>query len=193
MELFLPLIILIILGCIYAGSLNTASSRLNVVLCMLVFIIAICYIQLNNDAFTNSKGYAPINYVLRNNNKTCDGLNYKGINQQISSTGSYDGVKLESNMVTHPLINPVTIFNPVGDGIKLTQPLGNKRFPTVDGQKDSAKHLFTFAYNNVSPDCCGHSNVSSDMGCVCYSPEQLKMIQSRGGNIKEGSRAYPFI
>lgn len=193
MELFLPLIIFIILGCLYAGSLNTSSSRLNVVLCMLIFIIAICYIQLSNDAFTNSTGYAPINYVLRNNNKSCDGLHYKDINQQLSLSGSYDGVKLKSEMVTKPLINPVTIFNPVGDGIKLTQPLGNKMYPTVDGQKDSPKHLFTFAYNNVSPDCCGYSNVSSDMGCVCYSPEQLKMIQSRGSNVTEGTRAYPYI
>ena len=193
MELFLPLIIFIILGCLYAGSLNTSSSRLNVVICMLIFIIAICYIQLSNDAFSNSTGYAPINYVLRNNNKSCDGLHYKDINQQLSLSGSYDGVKLKSEMVTKPLINPVTIFNPVGDGIKLTQPLGNKMYPTVDGQKDSPKHLFTFAYNNVSPDCCGYSNVSSDMGCVCYSPEQLKMIQSRGSNVTEGTRAYPYI
>ena len=44
----------------------------------------------------------------------------------------------------------------------------------------------------LSPDCCGHSNISSDMGCVCYSPEQLKMIRNRGSNVKD-AMTYPDI
>jgi hypothetical protein len=193
MNCFLPLIILIILGCIYAGSFKTSTSRLNVIVCMLTFILAICYFQLNNEGFTGYTSYAPLNYVLKNSNNTnCGGLNYNNINNQISSTGTYDGIKLKSQSVTKPLVNPVTIFSPVGDSIKLSQPLGNKMYPTVDGQPGSPKHLFSFAYNNVSPDCCGHSNLSSDMGCVCYSQEQLKRIRNRGSNVKD-AMTYPEI
>jgi len=190
MNCFLPLIILIILGCIYAGSFKTSGSRLNVIVCMITFILGICYLQLNNEGFT---GYAPLNYTLKNDNNTnCGGLNYNNINNQISSTGTYDGIKLKSKFVTKPLINPVTIFSPVGDGIKLSQPLGNQMYPTVDGKPNSPKHLFAFAYNNVSPDCCGYSNLSSDMGCVCYSPEQLSRIRNRGNAITD-SVTYPDI
>jgi len=150
---------------------------------MLTFILVICYLQLNTEGFN---GYAPLNYVLKNSNNTnCGGLKYNNINKEISSTGTYDGIILKSNTVTKPLINPITIFSPVGDGIKLSQPLGNEMYPTVDGKADSPKHLFSFAYNNVSPDCCGHSNLSSDMGCVCYSQEQLKRINTRGSNVKD--------
>ena len=193
MNCFLPLIILLILGCIYAGSLKTPTSRLNVIIGMLTFILVICYLQLNNEGFSGYTSYAPLNYTLQNGNNTnCGGLNYNNINNQISSTGTYDGIKLKSELVTKPLINPVTIFSPVGDGIKLTEPLGNQMYPTVDGKPNSPKHLFSFAYNNVSPDCCGYSNLSSDMGCVCYSPEQLSRIRNRGTNVTE-SITYPGI
>jgi len=151
---------------------------------MLIFILFICYLQISNtEGFAGYNGYAPLNYTLKNKGHTCDGINYNNINHQISSTGSYDGIKLHSNIVTKPLVNPVTIFNPVGDGITLTEPLGNKNYPSVDGMPNSPKHLFTFANNTVSPDCCGHSNLSSDMGCVCYSPEQLKMFGRTTNNI----------
>ena len=193
MNCFLPLIILVILGCIYAGSLKTAQNRLWTVICMLIFILFICYLQLHNsERFSNYSGYAPIDYTLKNKRNTCDGLNYNTINKQISSTGTYDGIKFRSNIVTKPLVNPVTIFSPVGDGITLTEPLGNKNYPSVDGMPDSSKHLFTFANNTVSPECCGHSNISSDMGCVCYSPEQLKMFGYRGNNVSEPN-SYPEL
>ena len=199
MDGFVPLIILVILVCIYAGSLKSPSKRLSVVVCMLIVILFLCYLQIiNNESFTSLgySGYAPLDYKLINNNQNnspgCSNLNYAKINDQVNSNGTYDGIILKSNLVTKPLIDPVTIFSPVGDGIKLTQPLGNKMYPSVDGQPNSAKHMFSFAYNNVSPDCCGNSNISSDMGCVCYSPEQLKMFGHRAGNLTEPIE-YPGI
>jgi hypothetical protein len=194
MFCFLPLIILIILGCVYAGSLKSSSSRLRVVVCMLLLILFLCYLQMNTkEMFSGYSGYSPIDYKLTNGSKNgCDKFNYSNINSQIGSTGTYDGIKLKSSIVSKPLVDPITIFSPVGDGIKLTQPLGNEMYPSIDGQPKSAKHLFTFAHNVVSPDCCGNSNISSDMGCVCYSPEQLKMFGHRAGNLTEPIE-YPGI
>ena len=192
MFCLLPLIILVILVCIYAGSLKNSSSRLRVVVCMLTVILFLCYLK-TIDGFTGYTGYAPIDYKLKNSSsKTCDGMTYGNFNNQISSTGTYDGIRLKSNIVTKPLVDPVTIFSPVGDGVALTQPLGNELYPSIDGQPDSPKHLFTFAHNTVSPDCCGNSNISSDMGCVCYSPEQLKMFGHRANNLTEPIE-YPGI
>ena len=194
MICLLSLIILVILGCIYAGSLKSSSKRLSVVICMLILILFLCYLQINTtDGFTGPNGYAPLDYKLTNNK--CNGkntFNYSDINSQISSTGTYDGIKLKSEMVTRPLVDPITIFSPVGDGIKLTQPLGNQMYPTVDGTPNGKKFMFSFANNVVSPDCCGSSNMSSDMGCVCYSPEQLKMFGHRAGNLTEPIE-YPGI
>ena len=182
MICLLSLIVLVILGCIYAGSLKTSSQRLSVVICMLILILFLCYLQINStDSFT---GYAPLDYKLTNGK--CNGkntFNYADINSQISSTGTYDGIKLKSELVTKPLVDPITIFSPVGDGIQLTQPLGNQMYPSVDGTPNGDKFLFSFAHNVVSPDCCGSSNMSSDMGCVCYSPEQLQMFGQRAGNL----------
>ena len=194
---FIPLIILVILVCIYAGSLKSPSQRLSVVVSMLIIILFLCYLQIiNNEAFTGYgySGYAPIDYKLKNNNNNpgCSDINYATFNNQVSSTGTYDGIRLKSQIVSKPLIDPVTIFSPVGDGIKLSQPLGNEMYPSVDGKPNSPKHMFSFAYNNVSPECCGSSNISSDMGCVCYSPEQLKMFGRRAGNLTEPIE-YPGI
>lgn len=41
--------------------------------------------------------------------------------------------------------------------------------------------LFIFKNNQVKPECCS-SSYSSDMGCVCTTPEQRNYLNSRGGN-----------
>ena len=41
--------------------------------------------------------------------------------------------------------------------------------------------LFMFKNNEVRPDCCA-SSYSSDMGCVCTTPQQRNYINMRGGN-----------
>ena len=41
--------------------------------------------------------------------------------------------------------------------------------------------LFLFKNNQVKPECCAAS-YSSDMGCVCTTPEQRNYINTRGGN-----------
>ena len=126
MFYLLPLIILIILGCVYAGSLKSSSSKLRVVVCMLLLILFLCYLQMNTkEMFSGYSGYSPLDYKLTNGSKNgCDKFNYSNINSQIGSTGTYDGIKLKSTIVSKPLVDPITIFSPVGDGIKLTQQSG---------------------------------------------------------------------
>ena len=41
--------------------------------------------------------------------------------------------------------------------------------------------LFMFKNNDVKPECCS-STYSSDMGCVCTTPQQRNYINMRGGN-----------
>ena len=53
--------------------------------------------------------------------------------------------------------------------------------PTVDGQADSPRDAFMFAYNQSSPECCP-STYSTSTGCVCTTPEQRRFLAGRGGN-----------
>ena len=41
--------------------------------------------------------------------------------------------------------------------------------------------LFMFKNNQAKPECCDAS-YSSDMGCVCTTPQQRNYINTRGGN-----------
>ena len=41
--------------------------------------------------------------------------------------------------------------------------------------------LFIFKNNQVKPECCD-SSYTSDMGCVCSTPQQRNYINMRGGN-----------
>jgi hypothetical protein len=42
-------------------------------------------------------------------------------------------------------------------------------------------NLFIFVNNQAKPGCCSAS-YSSDMGCVCTTPQQRNFINTRGGN-----------
>lgn len=47
--------------------------------------------------------------------------------------------------------------------------------------KPGPDSLFVFRNNQSKPECCSAS-YSSDMGCVCTTPEQRNYINMRGGN-----------
>jgi hypothetical protein len=203
-SVLIGLIIVILIGILYAGTCKTSSSRLCTVLIVLVAILIICYFQLRSskrEGYVGYNGYAPINYVMgridcnRGAADTTDGYQYVDFNKTISPLNNYDGIVLKSQIKSAPLLKSPTIFSPVGDGVILTEDPASKNFPTVDGQPGSPKHLFMFANNQVSWDCCGSSNIMSDglggRGCVCYSDEQLKLFQNRGAN--KHSEMYPGI
>ena len=50
--------------------------------------------------------------------------------------------------------------------------------PNVEVGPDN---LFIFKNNQCKPDCCG-ATLSCDGGCVCSTPAQRDLINSRGGN-----------
>ena len=74
----------------------------------------------------------------------CGGLNYAGKAGILPVTATYDNLNLSSHQKPdYPLVSDVTIFSPVGDGIKLTSDLKlTHRFPTVDGNPNSPKQMF---------------------------------------------------
>jgi len=208
MDMFLPLIILVILGCIYAGSLKTPKSRLSVVVCILLLILLLCYFHMKTkggEPFNSLSGYAPLDYKILNggnggnvgvdgqdSNVDCGKYNYGDINSQIGPSGTYDGILLKSNLVTRPLINDVTIFNNVGDGYVLKDAMNSENFPTIDGRPGSPKSMFILKNNAVSWDWCPRTYGAGMNGCVCPSQEQLNMFAGRSGN-KTSPVEYPAM
>jgi hypothetical protein len=61
---------------------------------------------------------------------------------------------------------------------RATAPNEPLRGPKVELGEDN---LFIFKNNQCKPECCGAS-YSCDGGCVCTTPDQREMINTRGGN-----------
>lgn len=61
--------------------------------------------------------------------------------------------------------------------------LGSEPKPVPDRPYDMAddNKLFEFQNNKISADCCP-SPFSTDRGCVCLTPDQIKRFETRGGN-----------
>jgi hypothetical protein len=203
MNILLPLIILVILAVLYAGTVDNARTRLYIVIAILALVLTLCWLELRNGSkqilglnLEGFNGYAPLNYVMRladtagGSSVGCDGYNYMDVNSQISPLGTYDGIRLPSKIITAPLMNKVFINSPVGDDIQLTEDPASKYFPSVDGTPNGEKHLFVFAKNNYGGSC--HSQYSTDRGMICPSQEQLKMFMGRGKNLTL-PQEYPGI
>jgi len=77
--------------------------------------------------------------------------------------GPFDGVKLETGN---------------GSEWRYTKPNEPLNGPEVEMGPDS---LFMFKNNQCKPECCG-SSFSCNGGCVCTSPQQRDLINTRGGN-----------
>tara|TARA_B100000902_G_scaffold399127_1_gene468556 strand:+ start:1033 stop:1437 length:405 start_codon:yes stop_codon:yes gene_type:complete len=50
------------------------------------------------------------------------------------------------------------------------------QIPLPEGQ------LFYYANNKFEPECCKNSSISGSGGCACETEEQVKFLESRGGN-----------
>tara|TARA_B100001093_G_C26793671_1_gene1000145 strand:- start:364 stop:792 length:429 start_codon:yes stop_codon:yes gene_type:complete len=61
------------------------------------------------------------------------------------------------------------IYNPASSYEKV-------QIPLPEGQ------LFYYANNEFKPECCKNSSVSGTGGCACETEEQVKFLESRGGN-----------
>lgn len=201
MNYLLPILILVILAVIYAGSLQKSSSRLMVVSVVLVLILGLCWMQLRggSEGFTGLSGYSPLGYNMRIQGADgCAGgtkaYDYAAVNAMVGN-GGYDGLRLKSDLVTKPLLNDVTIFSPVGDGTILGEAMNSDRFPNIDGTPNSPKSMFILKNAQVSWDCCPSIYGSDGLGgrgCPCVSKEQLDMFAGRGKN-KTVPVEYPGI
>ena len=90
--------------------------------------------------------------------------NAAGVGDDYKPIGSFDEVKVSTgnNVSTWRYTDP-------------NEPLMGPEF------KPGPDSLFIFRDNQAKPGCCS-STYSSDMGCVCTSPEQRSFINMRGGN-----------
>lgn len=81
-----------------------------------------------------------------------------------SPIGTYDGVSVGKNAY---------------EGWRSTLPNEPLVGPNVDAP--GPDNLFIFKNNQCKPECCG-ATLSCDGGCVCSTPAQRNLINSRGGN-----------
>ena len=89
-----------------------------------------------------------------------------GARDSYQPMGAFDGVRLQTG-------NNISSWRYTAPNEPL---MGN--FPKFEPGQDN---LFMFKDNQCKPECCG-SSYSCDGGCVCSTPEQRDMINSRGTN-----------
>ena len=89
--------------------------------------------------------------------------NPAGAKASYQPMGAFDNVKLETGN---------------GSEWRYTKPNEPLNGPEVEVGPDN---LFMFKNNQCKPECCGAS-FSCDGGCVCTSPQQRNLINTRGGN-----------
>jgi len=90
--------------------------------------------------------------------------NAGGAGKEYKAIGSFDDVRVstENSVSTWRYTDP-------------DEPLLGPEF------KPGPDSLFIFRDNQAKPGCCS-SSYSSDMGCICSTPQQRNYINMRGGN-----------
>lgn len=164
----LPLIILVILSIVYV-SLQGNNNKIFLMLALVIAILYLCFLD-TKEQFSN---YAPVGHKMG----SCSGIALKKGDDISSKRVKFNDLILETTQKEPmPLLSDVTIFSPVGDGIKLRDDLDSYRHPTIDGTPGKPQKMFMLAHNQSSFDCCP-STYSSDRGCVCMTKEQKDMIR----------------
>lgn len=212
MNILLPLIVLIILAVLYAGTVNNSRTRLYVVIGVLFIVFGLCWLELRScardvrwmyEGFTSASstgagsglaGYAPLNYTMqtRDNNPNLAG-------SASSTSGGCDGYNYHN---LNSLLSPIGSY----DGIFLpnkidTAPLMEKVFinsPVGDDiqlTEDPASKNFPtvdgtpnsdkhlFVFANNNYGGSCHSQYSTSSGQLCISPNQANMFMGRGKNL----------
>lgn len=204
MDLLIPLVFIILLSVVYVATQKNTNNKLLSLLAVLALVLLFCFIQMRNEyetfgncggnmreAFGNygrnqkepftSRNMAPIDYTMG----TCGGITAGDLASIERSDRKYDGLVLgASPKPDYSLLSSdkVGYHSPVGDAYALNPDVAlTKTYPPVDGTEDGTKHMFMFAYNKSSPECCP-STFSSSRGCVCMSEAQRNYINSRGVN-----------
>ena len=129
-------------------------------------------------------------YLILNDSKLRESftINYSKTNEW--SIGPYSDLILKTEKNNNKLLDPNQFKLYQGDGIPLKDNKNNINidnrdmldhydYPSVDGDPNSLKSNFMFAYNKSSPDCCPSSYTTSG-GCVCITQKQKDLISNRG-------------
>lgn len=196
MNSHIIILIVIILVIFYITSQSDNKSTLKIdnsmILCLLLVGLLVFFIYRDfnkkTEAFFNNnyRNLYNINqdkYIKPwSNNRTT----YADLDRK--QPGNYPGIfkkkcykNSPSKKVRFNLTDKTTIHSPVGSPHQLTEDITSSNFPTVDGQPNSARHMFMFAKNQAHPECCP-SIYSTDRGCLCLTQEQENYLQSRGRN-----------
>ncbi len=142
---------------------------------LLLLILANVLMMSYASPVLSATGEGFANYVMGFENKkeetkkAAEGyMNYSpaGAKDAYEPIGAFDGVRLQTG-------NNVSSWRYTAPN----EPL-NGYFPKFEVGPDN---LFMFKDNQAKPECCG-SSFSSDMGCVCTTPEQRLYLNMRGGN-----------
>ena len=174
MENLAPVVLLLLLAILYMSIQKADKSSMNAILLIIILVFVYCYYNMR-DSFIN---YASTEYKMGK----CGGLRLSQKRDVLPMGGSYSNLVLKpESSQPYPLVSDVTIFSPVGEGIKLTPDMHSHRYPSVDGKRGSPKNLFMFAHNQHRPECCP-STYSSSLGCVCTTDKQRQFINMRGAN-----------
>jgi hypothetical protein len=102
-----------------------------------------------------------------------------------ATSEGFMGYFLENAGATGSKYEPIGAF----DDVRLTPNNGVSTWRYTDPNepllgpefKPGPDSLFIFKNNQSKPECCSAS-YSSDVGCVCTTPEQRNYINMRGGN-----------
>lgn len=221
MNILLPLIVIVILAVLYAGTVNNARTRLYVVIGVLVIVFGLCWLELRPngrdmgwmfEGFTSASsagagsglaGYAPLNYTMRimDNNPNLAG-------SAASIQGGCDGYNYQN---LNSLLSPLGTYDginlprkidtaPLMGNVFLTSPVGDDIQLTED---PASKNFPTvdgtpngekhlFVFAKNNFGGACHSQYSTDRGQVCISPEQVNMFMSRGMNLTP-PQEYPSM
>ena len=180
MDSNLLILIIIILIIFYVSTQSNSKDKMKIdnsmILCLLLIGLLIFFVYRDFNKTTESFYTKPWDH----SRSTYAELDRK-------RTGNYPGIfkskcyKNPKKKVRFDLAKNVLHHSPVGSPHQLTEDLTSYNFPTVDGQKGSPRHMFVFAKNQASPECCP-STYTTDRGCICTTEQQEKLLQSRGRN-----------
>lgn len=222
MNILLPLIVLVILAVLYAGTVNSARTRLYIVIGVLVIVFGLCWLELRPGDMQTARGlgssllegfrsgsgssldgYAPLDYTMRvvDSNPNMAG-------SAAAVAGGCDGYNYQN---LNSLLSPLGTY----DGIRLpgkidTAPLMGKVFITspvgddIQLTEDPASKNFPtvdgtpngekhlFVFAKNNRSPFCHSQYSTSEGQVCISPEQVNMFMGRGKNLTP-PQEYPSM
>lgn len=173
-----PLLLFLIIVVVYVATQKNINNLMYSLVGVCI-LMAVCLFDMR-EKFVN---YASTDYTMG----SCDGQN---VVDWRTRPPPYADLIIPSKKPDYKLMSDVTIFSPVGEGIKLTSDPVSSSFPTVDGKANSPRQLFMLSHNFSHPSCCP-STFSTSTGCVCTSKAQRDLINSRGGN--HGSGGNPDI